>query len=836
MDIINSFKIRDEIFYYHDITKVISSNSKLKKLPIVLKILLESNLRKAKDAIEFNKIINIFVNRMNSEITFYLSRIILQNFNSLPSLVELASIRDTVHEQGGDVKSINPKVLVDLLIDDEIEENKKINIEEKYKFVKWAQSAFSNFRVIPSGSGIYHQLNLEYLSTIIHLEKIDDKYFIYPETMISSLDEHKMMNSIGVLGLRVSDLNIESSMLGLSIPLVLPKVVGVNIHGVLKPGVTSSDLVSILINKLKQNDMSAKFVEFYGEGLKYLTLEDRTIILNMAREYKARCSFFAIDDKTIDYFNNTRENKDYSVLIKTYLEKQSFFYKNESLDYDELVDFDLSLLEPCIKTLKKTEDSIDINSLKGLVVLNEAISIKDYDVVIATISFCASNSNPYILIHAALVAKKALSLGLKVPKHIKTSLVLNSLIVKEYLEKLDLLKYLEELGFSIIAYSCSDYNSRVIDLDKNIQEEIKHNNLNVCSLSSFSRGVEERNNALIKSNYLISASLVVVYSLVGSIKFDIFEDTIEQRIAKDVYLKDIWPTQEEVGRYLSEIDSILYKDIYKNMFKGDESWRKLIVKKTDTYSWDENSTYIKASNFFNDIDLNKIDIKNAGILVLLGDKITSDSICASGNISLYSSASKYLEENGVKSFEYNSFESRACNAEVMVRGTLDNSNIKNSMVSKEGGYTKDYESNEIVSIYEKSQIFKKLNKSLVIFAGREFGIGNSMSWAVKGVKLLGVKVIIAKSFDLVFKADLVRLGVLPLEFIDDDIQSLKLKGNELISIEENEIKADSKIVVIIHKDEVDIEIELKCRLDNEDEVSYYKNGGVLSYLLKNNVT
>lgn len=846
MDIVNSFEIDNEKLYYYDITKITNSSKKLKNLPIVLKILLEANLRKAKDAIEFNKIVNIFSNRMNSQINFYPSRIIMKDFTGIPTLIELASVRDYLKNQNKEVDKINPQIMFDLVLDDTIdlysndEKNQEVNIskehdfnKQRYEFVKWAQGVFSNFRVVPPGSGICHQVNLEYLSTILHVEKQDDSFILYPETIVATDSKTAMINSLGVLGWGIEQTQAQATVLGLPISLNLPKVVGVNITGKLKEGINSSDLVFTLTKLLKEHNVSGKLVEFYGEGLKYLTLEDRSIISNLAPEYEAISSFFAIDDKTISYFENTRDSEDYSKLIKTYLQKQGLFYNNEVLDYDEIVNLDLSILEPIILGPKRVQDRVDISSLKKSIILNSTDEVKDLDIVFSAITSCELNSNPYLLIHASLVAKKALEFGLKIDKNIKTFFDPGLLLVKDYLEKLGLLHYLEDIGFNITAYGCPTSYNDFINLDVNIESDIKNNNLNVCSVSSGQKNFDKRVHPLIKSNYLMTPSLVLIYSLIGTMKYDLLEDVIGVIDDKDIYLKDLWPSSKIVGEYLQELDSILYKEIYKDIFKGNESWRKLIVDKNSTYTWNTNSNVIQPSKFYEEMTLEKIEINKAGVLALLGDSISSEYLSGRGQIALYSPCAKYLESKGVKSYEYFTFESRYTNAQVMKRATLDNSRLQNLMVSKEGSYTMDYELNEIVSIYEKAESFKEQNRDFVILAGADFGVGVSRTWASKGIKLLGVKTIIAKSFDEEYRKNLITYGVLPLEFIDDDIQSLKLKGHENITILCEEIKADSKILVTIHKKDVDIEIELKCRLDNELEVKHYKNGGTLSYLLKN---
>jgi len=826
LNIINSFEIENETFYFYDINKVIDTNQKLKKLPIILKILLESNLRYSKDEIEFNKILNIFTHRMNSQINFYPSRIVMQNITGISNLVDLASIRDIVKSENGNVDNINPQIIVDLIIDQSLQENVSEYDTEVYEFVKWAKNAFSKLRVIPPGSGVYNRINFEYLSTILHLEKKDEKFILYPETIISADSNTNMSNSFGVLGLPLDGIDILSTILGHPITLTLPKVLGVNIYGDLKEGLTSSDLVWALINKLKEYGLKGELVEFYGEGLKYITLEDRSLISNMAPEYGSRCSFFTIDDKTISYFNKTRDTEDYGKLIKVYLEKQSLYNSNDELDYDETLDFDLLILSPKINGPKKVQDIVDINSLKELSIINKTSSLKDMDIVLSEINSSKTTSSLYLLIHAALVAKKALEFGLKFNRNIKASFCLDSSFIKDYLERFDLLKYFESLGFNIL--SCKN----LLDLDPDIESQIKNFNLNVSSVTSEDNNFEKKKHSLVKSNYLMSPSLVITYSLVGTMKFDIYSDVIGVIDDKDIHLSDLWPSQLEIGNYLQEINNTLYKEVYKDIFRGKEFWQKLIVSKNNTFDWNNNSTYIQGSKFIEDTNLERIEIKNAGILALLSDSISTNDISTFGQISLYSSSSKYLENKGVKSFEYKSFESRRANAEVMVRGIFDSSNLQNQMVSKEGGYTMDYESGEIVSIYDKAQKFKEINRPLVIFAGSDYGKGKPKDWAVKGIKLLGVRAIIAKSFDEIHKSNLISLGILPLEFIDDDIESLKLKGYEGITIKSDGLKADSKINMIIHKKDRDIELELKCRLDNDTEVIYYKNGGTLSFLLK----
>ncbi|WP_419765016.1 MAG: aconitate hydratase AcnA [Arcobacter sp.] len=823
MNIQNSFEIENEIFYYYDLEKVFSLYESLRELPICLKILLEENLRKSNNDEEIEYIIDIFLNRKNLNINFYPSRIVMQNFSGISSLVDLASMRDILARYEGNINKVNPTAMIDIILDDSLDED--IEIKEKYKFIKWAKTKFENIRVIPPGSQICHQINLEYLSTIVHLEQKNGKNYLFPETIAGTNTETKIISSLGVLAYKTQGVKFESTIFGFPLSFNLPKVIGVEIKGRLDKTVTSSDLISNLTNSLKEYTLFEKIVEFYGDGIYELTLEDRLTISNVIYEYGAKSSFFPIDDRTLQYYDNTMDNSDFSKLIKEYLEKQSLFSKNEILAYDETIEINLDLIQAKIYESKKTNEKITINELKNFPVQYRGINLKDGDIVLAIIS---SNSNPYSLIHAGLIAKKACELGIRANDSIKKLLLITSSLEKIYLEKLDLLKYFERLGFILVE---NDYNFN--DFNKNIEEDIKNSNLNVVSLSCGGEKFEESIPSFIKSSYIMSSSLIIVYTLAKTIKCNILHDCIERVEDREIKIDDIWPDNELVVEYLNKLDYSLYKEIYKSIFQGNEYWQKIEVEDTPTYNWDKDSTYIQASNFFDNENIEKIEIKNAASLVILGNNISSDNISPKGQIALYSSASNYLEERGIKSYNYNSFISREGNSEIMLRSIFDSVNLKNEMVSKEGGYTKDFEEDEIVSIYELSQRFKQRDRPLVIFAGKEFGVGESRDWAVKGMKSLGVKAIIAKSFDKVYREDLVTFGVLPLEFLEDeDSEVLNLRGDETIDIVLDDIEVNTLANLTISSNRAVIETKLKVRLDNEEEIIYYKNGGILSYLLK----
>jgi len=813
LDIVNSFEIGNEKFYFYDIGKVLKDNKKLQELPIVLKILLEVNLRKAKDDKEFDFIIDIFENRKNEKIKLYPSRVVIKNFKGFKSLVDFAFVKDEI----GD-KKIDSLPLIDILIDDPLNGKNSQNDELKdqtvnrYKFIKWAQKRVQNLRVLPPESGICHQLNLEYLSTVLHIQNMDEKFFLYPEIVVGTDENSSTLNTLGVLGINVDDIEAYSSIFSFPIYLDFPKVVGVKICGDLPIGITSSDLIALLIGRLKSFNIQNKIVEFYGDGLKYLTLEDRSIIANMANEYNAKTTFFAIDDKTIRYFNKTRGNEDYGKLLKTYLKNQNLFFQNDNLKYDDILIFDLSKLEPSIVLLNKVQKNIPLTSLSNFPIYNKTEELKDGDIVFASISSCNLGSNPYFLIHSAIVAKKAVELGLRIDKKIKAFLSIDSDFVKDYLEQLGLFRYFEEIGFTIVQNNCKiDYTS----LSTETKVLIRENGLNVCSLNSEDFGIANKIDNFMKSNYLLSPSLIILYSLIGNMKINL----LNEPFAQNIYMDKLWASNDELVSYLENLNFTLYKNIYKNIFKGNSFWQQL----DDNFD----PLFIEKTSFEREKIEDKTKIENGEILTLFEDNIRTDLIKPSGQIALYSPSAKYLESKGLKSFEYSTFENRNENIQVMKRGIFDNSKVKNLMVSKEGAFTIDYDTNEIVPIYDKSKKFKQLNKPLVIFAGENFGVGQIDYWASKGLELLNVKAIIAKSFDKKYKCTLAAFGILPLEFVDDDIHSLKLKGDEKITIFTENKNQNSIIKAIIYKNDLKIQIDLKLTWDTNIQKEFYKNGGIL---------
>lgn len=822
----NSFVFNEHTYHYCDLRKVFEKYSILRKLPNSLKILLEANIRNVPQE-DISTMIAAFVHKnFMKQIEFHPSRLIMQDDIGIPSMVELASLRDVVYFYGANVKTVNPQIMVDLVIDNNLSAKNHKEMQrniERYTFLKWANSEFKNFSLIPPNSGFSHQINLEYLSTMINLKQEENKLFIYPETIVGTNTQSTMINALGVLGFSVGEIEAQASMMGSCIFLNLPCVLGIEIVGTLAKGVGIIDASLKLASKLKEHNLENKIIEFYGSSLISMTIEDRALLSNIATQYGAICGYFGVDDNTITYVEQTR-GVDAS-LIKEYFIKQAM-YNNHDLVYDENMKFDLSAVKAIIAGPRSLEDKIYVNKVPSkLASFKKGNFVRDNDIVIASITAYTTNSNPTLLIQAGLLAKKACILGLSINKNIKRVFTPGSLVVKEYLQKVDLLKYLEQLGFHITSFE--DDSMELVEI---VSMDIDKFNLDVSSISSGNKNRDEKMHPKVKSNWLMSPALVLAYCLKGNMNFDITSDAI----FKDVYLSDLWPSPHEVNEYLSRIDYSVYQNVYKDIFKGNKQWQEITYNKTQTYSWSYLNTYIEESKLFENINLEKIDIKNARILALLGDNISTNQISPYGQILPYTPAALYLESKGLHPDEFDTFENRVANNEIMSRGILSNIKLKNKIVSpKEGGFTKDSSSGEIMPIYDFSVKMKEEDIPLVIFAGKNYGIGEHKAWASKGLKLLGVKAVIAKSFDKKYKSDLASMGILPLEFIDDDIDSLYLSGDELICIESNDIKMNSKIEIQIKKSYDTIITTVQNKLDSKAEVLYYKNGGVLAYLLKN---
>lgn len=819
---INSFVFNEKNYYYCDLEKVFQYYPSLQKLPYSLKILLESNIRNAEEN-DVNDIINIFVDRNHlKQIKFYANRIIMNEFNAVSTLVDFISINEDIKNKSDNKIIVKPEMMIDIVVDNP-DKNERKN-KERYTFLKYVGNTFENISIIPPNSNTLNLVNLEYLSTMISLKNNDNKAFLFPEAIVGTDLHSSMINSLGVLALSVGRIEIQSVIFDSIVFLEFPKTVGIELKGSLGQGTSFNDVLLTLKNILIHNNINGKIVEFYGEGLKNISLEDRTILSNLVSKCKGICGYFPVDDNTIFFIEQTRGVN--ASLVKTYYEKQGLYLGNNIVEYEENLELDLSSIKALGIALKRVEEEFYISELSDkLKTFKKGNFVQDNDIVLALIDICSNTTNPSLLIQASLVAKKACELGISINKNISRYLTFGSLVQKQFLVKLDLLKYLEELGFKIV-------EKEEISLIESISLDIEKFNLDV-SFISFSSNIEEiRNNKLPKSKWQFSPALIVAYCLKGNLNFDITKENINQ----DIYLSNIWPSMNEVNEYLEKLDYSIYKDLYENIFEGNIFWQSIAYESSDNYIWDENSTYVSKSDIFIQRSIENINIKNARILALLDDNITTQEISPLGKVAPYSPTALFLQSKGLRPDEFDSFENRYANSQVMVRSVLSNIKLQNRIVSpKEGGYTKDFETSEIMSIYDFSLKMKENNTPLIIFAGSRFGVGDVNDWAVKGLKLLGVEVIVAKSFSKKYKIDLVRLGILPLEFIDDDIESLKLKGDETINIQSTKLTVNDKIDIEICKNEQSKIITLQSKLDNSIELEYYKNGGALEYLVKKRV-
>ena len=852
-------------YYFFDLKKATKElNINLNELPNVIKVIFENLLRKEDGKNVTLKSIKNLLKYLrgdisSEEILFYPSRVLMQDFTGVPAIVDLAAMRDALNDKGLNPEMINPQIPVDLVIDHSVQIDKfgtldsyAKNIEyefqrnnERYKFLKWGQESFKDFRVIPPGKGICHQINLEYLANVISNQKIDGDNLAYFDTLVGTDSHTTMINGLSILGWGVGGIEAEAAMLGQPISLLIPKVVGFKLKGKLSKGVTATDLVLTITEILRQKNVVGKFVEFFGPGLKTLSLFERATIANMAPEYGATCGYFPIDSEVIKYLNITGRDKSQIDLVEQYAKEQCIWeegHEESQKKFNEEYELDISQIKPCIAGPKRPQDRILLSELKSKNENKDNNKLKDGDIVISAITSCTNTSNPYVLIGAGILAKKAYDLGLRTKSWVKTSLAPGSQVVTEYLKVSGLLHYLEKLGFYVVGYGCTTCIGNSGPLLKNVEEDIKLNNLSVSAILSGNRNFEGRIHPLVKQNYLASPILCVAFALVGRININILEETIGvDKAGKEIFLNDIWPTDNEIK---SLIDKIITKDMfikkYKSILDGDQKWEEINVNKTTCYSWQKDSTYIKKPPFFDNLNNNSsIDnIDDARIIAILGDSVTTDHISPAGNIALNHSAGQYLVEKGVKQENFNSFGSRRGNDEVMVRGTFANIRIKNKIVDgKEGGYTKYYDKDNnstLMTIYDASKKYINDHVPLVIFAGKEYGTGSSRDWAAKGTKLLGIKVVIAESFERIHRSNLIGMGVLPLQFIDTTLDNLFLKGDETISlIGFNKVTPKGFIECQIKKDNKVIKsIKLLSRVDTQIELDYFLNNGILNYVLK----
>ena len=875
------------------------------KLPKSLKVLLENLLRfEDQHSVKTEHIYALAewlkTRTSDQEIQYRPARVLMQDFTGVPAVVDLAAMRAAMAEAGGDPEKINPLSPVDLVIDHSVmvdhfaddqafEENVQIEMQrngERYQFLRWGQSAFNNFSVVPPGTGICHQVNLEYLAQAVWLGEDDGQTFAFPDTLVGTDSHTTMINGLGVLGWGVGGIEAEAAMLGQPISMLIPEVIGFKLTGKLQEGITATDLVLTITQMLRQKGVVGKFVEFYGDGLADLPLADRATIANMAPEYGATCGFFPIDEVTLGYLKLTGRQSDRIALVEAYSKAQGLWRNpGDEPVFTDTLSLDMSTVQASLAGPKRPQDRVllsevpkTFNALMELtlkpakeakerleneggggtaveatkaniqhespscVIEGQEYPLNHGDVVISAITSCTNTSNPSVMLAAGLLAKKAIEKGLQRKPWVKSSLAPGSKVVTDYLLAAGLTPYLDELGYNLVGYGCTTCIGNSGPLPEPIEDAIQCHDLNVASVLSGNRNFEGRVHPLVKTNWLASPPLVVAYGLVGNIRTDLTTQPIGQgKDGQPVYLKDIWPSQAEIDAVLQKVNTDMFHKEYAAVFDGDESWQAIQIPKSKTYEWADDSTYIRHPPFFEGIGEPPKPIKNieqARILAVLGDSVTTDHISPAGNIKKDSPAGRYLQEQGVEPKDFNSYGSRRGNHEVMMRGTFANIRIKNEMLGgEEGGNTIHVPSGEKLAIYDAAMRYQQEHTPLVIIAGKEYGTGSSRDWAAKGTNLLGVKAVIAESFERIHRSNLVGMGVLPLQFVDGQTrQSLNLTGHEVSSIRglSDGIQPHEILEVDVKgPNGVASHFNVLCRIDTLNEVEYFKAGGILHYVLRN---
>ena len=873
----NSLKkinINGKDYYYYSLIEAEKNGlTGISKLPKSIKVLLENLLRYEDDVTVSKKQIEDIKNwlkekKSDTEIAYRPARVLLQDYTGIPAVADLAAMREAVKEKNKNPEKINPLSQVDLVIDHSVQvdnyANKKsldenVDIEfkrngERYSFLKWGQEAFNNFRIVPPGTGICHQVNLEYLSKVVWSERFENKDYLFPDTLVGTDSHTTMVNGLSVLGWGVGGIEAEAGMLGQPISMLIPEVIGFEVKNKMPEGTTATDLVLTVVKMLRDKGVVGKFVEFYGDGLKNLTLADRATIANMAPEYGATCGFFPIDEETLKYLKFSGRTENEVNIVEMYAKEQGLWSSND-ICFSDTLSLDMSTIVPTISGPKRPQDKVILteasNNFKEIhkkltgrenyhisKVNNEKYEINDGSILIAAITSCTNTSNPNVLIGAGLLAKKAVELGLDVKPWVKTSLAPGSQVVTDYLEKAGLNVYLDKLGFNLVGYGCTTCIGNSGPLPENISEAVKKNDIFAVSVLSGNRNFEGRISPLIKANYLASPPLVVAYALAGHMGFDLYKDSFD----KNIFLKDIWPSNKEIEEVLNKsLTPKMFINRYSNISEGPKQWQNIKTEKSSIYNWDEGSTYVKKPPFFDNLS-DKPEgfkkIEDARPLLILGDMITTDHISPAGSIQKESPTGEYFMKHQIQQKDFNSYGSRRGNHEVMMRGTFANIRIKNEMAKDtEGGFTKLYPEEKVMPIYDAVVEYKKRGTDLVVIGGKEYGTGSSRDWAAKGTKLLGIKMVLAESFERIHRSNLIGMGILPLQFKEDMNRSnLNLIGSELFSVLNIEQGFDPSS---------DIEVEIKyanatikkiktlCRIDTKNELEYYKNGGILQFVLRN---
>lgn len=853
----------------------------VERLPYSLKILLENLLRHENGRDVTREDVLALANWdpeavPSTEISFTPSRVILQDFTGVPAIVDLAAMRDAVVKLGGSADRINPLAPAELVIDhsvqvdrygsaDALDLNNKIEFQrnkERYSFLRWGQSAFENFRVVPPNTGIVHQVNLEYLSRVVFDVSDDGSRSAYPDTVVGTDSHTTMINGLGVLGWGVGGIEAEAAMLGQPITMLIPHVIGFKLSGELKEGSTATDLVLTVTQMLREKGVVGKFVEFYGDGLSLLPLADRATLSNMSPEFGSTCAIFPIDDETLRYLELSGRDPAHIALIKSYACEQGLWREDGQADslYSDTLELDLSTVEPSIAGPKRPQDRIPLSSADKIYAGHLAtatadrdgsgsataningtdVEIRDGAVLIAAITSCTNTSNPAVMIAAGLLARNARAKGLQVKPWVKTSLAPGSKVVTDYLEKSELLDDLDALGFYTVGYGCTTCIGNSGPLLPEITAAVQQGDvIGTCVLSG-NRNFEGRIHPLVRMNFLASPPLVVAYALAGNLDVNLLNDALgDDQDGNPVFMKDIWPSQKEVHDTIAaNIDSDMFKSSYDNVFAGDSNWNSLDVPGGAIYTWDETSTYIKNPPYFEGMSLSPPpvqDVRQARVLVLLGDSVTTDHISPAGSIAADSPAAEYLQAKGVKPADFNSYGSRRGNHEVMMRGTFANIRLRNQLApGTEGGWTRHQPSGEQMSIYDASLKYKQEGTPLIVIAGSEYGTGSSRDWAAKGTLLLGVQAVIAKSFERIHRSNLIGMGVLPLQFEEgDDAGSLGINGTETFDIKgHTNADASTVAVTVTPVDGDPFEFEATIRIDTPKEREYFEHGGILHYVLR----
>ncbi|RUL09749.1 aconitate hydratase AcnA [Proteus mirabilis] len=869
-------------YEYYRLSEVARQLGDITRLPKSLKVLLESLVRYLDDDTVVEDDIKALVDwqknaHASREIAYRPARVLMQDFTGVPAVVDLAAMREAVKSLGGNVEKVNPLSPVDLVIDhsvmvdkyasdDAFEKNVEIEMQrnyERYLFLRWGQQSFERFRVVPPGTGICHQVNLEYLGKAIWSEQQNGRHIAYPDTLVGTDSHTTMINGLGVLGWGVGGIEAEAAMLGQPISMLIPDVVGFKLTGKLREGITATDLVLTVTQMLRQHGVVGKFVEFYGDGLASLPLADRATIANMSPEYGATCGFFPIDEITLDYLRLTGREEQEIALVEAYSKEQGLWrHAGDEPIFTSTLSLDMGTVEASLAGPKRPQDRVNLlnvpKAFKAAVELETnkkplaqypqvtidnqpPFTLTDGAVVIAAITSCTNTSNPNVLMAAGLLAKNAVEKGLQRKPWVKSSLAPGSKVVTDYLALAGLTPYLDKLGFNLVGYGCTTCIGNSGPLLAPIEEAIKDNDLTIAAVLSGNRNFEGRIHPLVKTNWLASPPLVVAYALSGNMNIDLTKEPLgEDKQGNPVYLKDIWPDSKAIADAVEKVKTQMFHKEYSAVFDGDETWQSLKIQDTPVYAWQPDSTYIRHPPFFEGMTKTPEaikDIHQASILAILGDSVTTDHISPAGNIKADSPAGRYLREHGVEPKDFNSYGSRRGNHEVMMRGAFANIRIRNEMVPGiEGGFTKHIPTGETLAIYDAAMRYQQENTPLAIIAGNEYGSGSSRDWAAKGTRLLGVRVVIAGSFERIHRSNLIGMGVLPLEFPNGvSRQTLGLKGDEKIEITGlNSLTPGQDVAVnITFADGRQETIMARCRIDTQTELAYFEHGGILHYVIRN---